>query len=294
LKILLKISLKLFLIVICLYLIRDKLNLELLNLTGFDKTKFLLTFMIFFTSQIILGIRLKYALNYFNEFISLKKVLLFNFISKIYSLFGLLGIAVDTSRFLLLSNEINSKKNIIKILFLDRILGVSSILVLTALSGFIYFCIYFKIIILSLCMFILFLIILYFLIKNKIYNFIISNILSKIQLKFNKYFFLSLFCSFLSWILIIISLFYFFGEFINFNFISLFAITICILITIIPISPLGIGSANLGAVLVFGYFELNTNIGFLMISYMQLFMIIYILIFCIPLNIYNIFYKRLK
>ena len=136
----------------------------------------------------------------------------------------------------------------------------------------------------------------YFIFFNKKQNiqFYIPEIFSKMQLKFNKYFLFSLFCSLISWILIIFSLFYFFGEFINFNFISLFAITICILITIIPISPLGIGSANLGAVIVFNYFELNTNIGFLMISYMQLFMIMYLLIFCIPLNIYNIFYKRLK
>lgn len=270
---------KVIIIISSFYLIKDKINFVFLfNLFDFDLILIGTSILIFVISQVLLGLRLKYSTLLFNEKISSAICINYSFISKLYTLYGALSLFADLNKYFLLNNIIRSKKKIIYIIFLDRTIGVISLLSIIIIGLLILYTKHIKIEYFYIFSFFIFTAI-FFIIKKKI---------TKYFYIFFKLFFISLSV----WILLILSAYIVVNNGMQINKLLIIGILITTITLIIPITPFGIGTSQLISIYLFEFLKLDPNIGFFFISYVQLLTILIILIISIPLNIQKYYFKK--
>jgi len=273
---------KIFVVFLCFYIVRDKLTLETFEkISNYDIFYFFFSIVIFFISQLLLGVRLSLSSSIFKAKVSNLNCIKYSFISKLYSLFGFFSIVSEVNKFFLFKKEISQKKKIIKIILLDRFIGITSLLLILLVAFTIFFLdlkifFYISTLILTCCI----LIFLYF--KKYKINF---------NLNFLKKLFLMIFVSILSWILVMFSSYIFLNESLELDKILIFGILISSLSLIIPITPFGIGSSQLIIVYFFRKYGIDSDLGFIFVSYIQFITILLIIFISIPLNIKNYFLK---
>ena len=120
---------KIIVVFLCFYIVRDKLTLETFGkISNYNVFYFFLSIIIFFISQLLLGVRLSLSSALFKANVSNLNCIKYSFISKLYSLFGFFSIVSEVNKFFLLKKEISQKTKIVKIILLDRFIGVTSLL----------------------------------------------------------------------------------------------------------------------------------------------------------------------
>lgn len=273
---------KIIVVFLCFYIVRDKLTLETFEkISNYDVLYFFLSIIIFFISQLLLGIRLSLSSYLFKANVSNLNCIKYSFISKLYSLFGFFSIVSEVNKFFLLKKEISQKKKIVKIILLDRFIGVTSLLFIL-LIAFIIFFLNLKIFFYISTLFLIFCVLIFLYSKKYKINF---------NLNFFKQLFLMIFVSIFSWMLVIFSSYIFLNESLELDKILIFGILISSLSLIIPITPFGIGSSQLIIVYYFEKYGIDSDIGFIFVSYIQFMTILLITFVSIPLNIRNYFLK---
>ena len=100
-----------------------------------------------------------------------------------------------------------------------------------------------------------------------------------------------IFVSIFSWMLVMFSSYIFLNESLELDKILIFGILISSLSLIIPITPFGIGSSQLIIVYFFGKYGIDSDLGFIFVSYIQFITILLIIFISVPLNIRNYFLK---
>ena len=80
---------KIIVVFLCFYIVRDKLTLETFEkISNYNVFYFFLSIIIFFISQLLLGVRLSLSSALFKANVSNLNCIKYSFISKLYSLFG--------------------------------------------------------------------------------------------------------------------------------------------------------------------------------------------------------------
>ena len=182
---------KIIVVFLCFYIVRDKLTLETFEkISNYNVFYFFLSIIIFFISQLLLGVRLSLSSALFKANVSNLNCIKYSFISKLYSLFGFFSIVSEVNKFFLLKKEISQKTKIVKIILLDRFIGVTSLLFILLIAFTIFLNLKILFYISTLLLVFCILIFLY----SKKYKI-------NINLNFVKQLFLMIFVSIFSWIL---------------------------------------------------------------------------------------------
>ena len=187
---------KIIVVFLCFYIVRDKLTLETFEkISNYNVFYFFLSIIIFFISQLLLGVRLSLSSALFKANVSNLNCIKYSFISKLYSLFGFFSIVSEVNKFFLLKKEISQKTKIVKIILLDRFIGVTSLLFILLIAFTIFF-LNLKILFYISTLLLVFCILIFLYSKKYKIN---------INLNFIKKLFLMIFVSIFSWMLVMFS-----------------------------------------------------------------------------------------
>ncbi len=215
-------------------------------------TNFFFSFFFFFLSIFFASIRFFFILK---KKIKLPKIFVLNIQSFFFYFFLPVGIGSDIYRYNILRRDLKKKKiQIFSIILIDRTFGLISFLILST--------IFFILIIKNfLFLFLLFLMPLFIIILNftlKKYDYIRLQIMN--QLEINEIVF-AIFFSIISQIFLILSIYsvvFLYGF--NFDFIySGFVISFSSILSLIPLSLLGLSATELSSYTLYNYYGLDSN-----------------------------------